>query len=437
MVVLDRAGRVITHPDPAAYRELRDLSAEPLYQGASIGGETIAARDEQGVPMRGASVKIASLGWSVVVARPEAAIHASALQTSRASLGVGAAALLGALAIAFVLSGWLASPITALAQTAARLGEGDFSVAIPTPRRGEAREVATLLGAVGEMTGNLRGLVLAIRQAKERLREAVGALGEVVRDQNEAVERQSSSVVELSERLLRVHQGSASAAARAQTVLAVAEEADRFNVAGQSGVAETLEGLSEIGGQTTAMRETIAALLGRTRQIEEVTSTAKDLADQSNLLALNAAIEATRAGDVGKGFTVVAREMRSLADRSVESTGRIKEILAQIDDAIRGAAELSSSGAGKMGHGIEQVRASGERLQEMTLVVAQTSQAAREIASLVQEQDEEISRVAVALERLTEQMGATRQAIERAEHAAAGLDQTSRQIDVVVDRFRI
>src|SRR5205807_7876883 len=113
----------------------------------------------------------------------------------------------------------------------------------------------------------------------------------------------------------------------------------------------------------------ITQLSERTQQIGGITQTVKDLADQSNMLALNAAIEAVRSGEHGKGFAVVAREIRSLADQSIQATNRVREILEDISGAIRSAVQITEAGKQRMESGLVQMKSSGENLRELSSIV--------------------------------------------------------------------
>ena len=175
-------------------------------------------------------------------------------------------------------------------------------------------------------------------------------------------------------------------------MLKVAERADDIGRSGEQAIEQTLGGLTEIRSQVDAIAQKIGELAERTRQIGLITETVKDLADQSNMLALNAAIEAVRSGEHGKGFSVVAREIRSLADQSIQATNRVREILEDITAAIRTAVAITEKGSQKMESSLIQVRTSGENLRELSGIVKENSAAVRQIAAAVNQQNAGITR---------------------------------------------
>ena len=183
---------------------------------------------------------------------------------------------------------------------------------------------------------------------------------------------------------------------------------------GESAVQQTLEALGEIRTQVMEMGEQVAVVAERAHQISSITQSVKDIADSSNMLALNAAIEAVRSGEQGKGFALVAREMRSLADQSIKATERVREILEDVGVAIDQATAISSRGTQKIETGLGQLTQSGESVRALARVVSESSQSARVIAAAVRQQNVGIVQIARSIadqralaERTTEGLALT------------------------------
>jgi methyl-accepting chemotaxis protein len=181
----------------------------------------------------------------------------------------------------------------------------------------------------------------------------------------------------------------------------------------------------------------IGQLVERTEQIGGITQTVKDLADQSNMLALNAAIEAVRSGEHGKGFAVVAREIRSLADQSIEATSRVREILEDIGSATRAAVAITEHGSQKIDGGLGQVRATGENLRALSNIVKENSAAVRQIAAAVSQQNAGITQIFGAVTDQTRMMDETMRRLETTTKAAAVLKGLSQRVADVVSRFKV
>jgi methyl-accepting chemotaxis protein len=155
------------------------------------------------------------------------------------------------------------------------------------------------------------------------------------------------------------------------------------------------------------------------------------------MLALNAAIEAVRSGQHGKGFAVVAREIRSLADQSIQATNRVREILDDTSNAIRVAVSITEKGAEKMEGGLIQVRASGESLQELSSIVTENSGAVRQIAAAVSQQNAGIAQISAAVSELNELMQDTVVRLNATTEAANMLKEVVERVSSIVASYRI
>ena len=168
-----------------------------------------------------------------------------------------------------------------------------------------------------------------------------------------------------------------------------------------------------------------------------ITETIKDLADQSNMLALNAAIEAVRSGEHGKGFSVVAREIRMLADESIRATARVREVLGSLGSAIRAAVTLTEQGAQRMEAGLVQVRTSGESLRELSSTVARTREVVRDIAAAVDQQHEGIDAIFSAVTEVTANMGQAQSRLSGTVSATAEVKAVSSEILTILKSYRV
>jgi methyl-accepting chemotaxis protein len=275
-----------------------------------------------------------------------------------------------------------------------------------------------------------------LREAGQTLERTVKDLLTTSREQHALVQRQAASLHETSSTIQEIRQTSAVSASRAEIVLKVASKAEDLGQAGQNAVESSLSGLRGIREQVAGIVGQIQNLAERTAAVGEIVDTVQDLADQSNVLALNAAIEASRAGELGKGFGVVAREIRTLADQSIQSTGRIRAMIAEIQNAIHGAVGETEQGNLKLEEGLTQIRASGENLQEMAGVMQESGQAARQIAASVSQQDAGIGQIATAVGSLGGAMDETAEGIRALEASATDLRSTSARIAELVEGLR-
>ncbi len=437
--ILDRKGRAIAHPQRTSQLELKDLSALDAFRAANGRGLVRSGVDENGTPVRTAAVNLdqRGVGWTVVVAWDQSSLRVQAAQAQRGGGLAALLAILSAMAAAIPMAAWLTRPISRIAKAAAAVGSGDLTGRLDETAWWEPRESQVLMASFKTMLDQLRGLLRSLRGSKEEMLKTVGGLSQMMRAQTTLMERQTINLTELSTSARVVQEVSAMSASRAEEVLVRAANADELSAAGQQSVERSLRGLQEIRNQTEAIVGTIATLLERTLEISEITERVKDLADQSNVVAFNAAIQAMRAGEWGRGFDVVAAEMRSLANRSIESTVRIREILGNAEKAIRSTAATSEEGGRKIQHGMEQIQESGSRLRELSVIVEVNSVGTKEIASAVKQQYSGILEISRALDSLEEAMKDTAVVFESAERVAQGLLAASERISTQVDAFRV
>jgi methyl-accepting chemotaxis protein len=239
------------------------------------------------------------------------------------------------------------------------------------------------------------------------LADVVDALRRASDAQTNGVTRQAASVQETQVTAEEIQRTSALAAEKANRLLQAAMEADAAGKTGEAAVAQSLGGLEEIGVEVGEMARRIAIAGTRAREIAGIVASVKDLADQSNMLALNAAIEAVRSGEAGRGFSLVAREVRRLADESLRATARIKEVLSGLSEAIAGAVAISESGEKRVATSLAQVRASGDQLQRLSGIAQQTNGHVRQISSAVTQQNAGVTQIVAAVEELSRQMQET------------------------------
>jgi methyl-accepting chemotaxis protein len=170
-------------------------------------------------------------------------------------------------------------------------------------------------------------------------------------------------------------------------------------------------------------------------QIGSITQTVKDLADQSNILALNAAIEAARSGEHGKGFAVVAREIRHLADQSIQATNRVHELLESVGTATRQAVSFAETGGQRIDAELDQVKQSGESLRQLSKIVQESTAGVRQIAAAVNEQNVGISQIFTAVIDQNRMMDETVQRLDQTREATNQVKAASMSLTQVADQF--
>jgi methyl-accepting chemotaxis protein len=224
---------------------------------------------------------------------------------------------------------------------------------------------------------------------------------------------------------------------KATSVLEAMGRAEEISRSGTTAVEQSLTGLSDIRDGVQQISARINQLGERAQQIAGITNTVKDLADRSNMLALNAAIEAVRSGEHGKGFAVVAREIRSLADQSIQATERVREILNDITGAIRDAVSMTQSGSSRIENGLLAVKSSGDSLRELSGIVGQNFAAARQIAAAVSQQNTGIVQIFAAVNDLSKMMDDSMARLSSTNQAAVAVGEVSQRAAGIVKEYMV
>jgi methyl-accepting chemotaxis protein len=367
----------------------------------------------------------------------------------------GVSALVFALGIgaAFAVGTVLARPLHEMSKVALRIASGDLKGAeealggaagiramLPSAGskgRGGSDEVHLLGRALAVMLDALRETSTTLQESAALLGQSVTNLSSTADDQSKLIDFQADALQQTCVTAQEIKQTSTSAAERAQAVIAAAERADQIQRSGNASIGKTIDGLGALRDQVAQIAKHMSNLSERTIQIGRITETVKDLADQSNMLALNAAIEAVRSGEHGKGFSVVAREIRSLADQSIQATTSVREVLGDIQGAIREAVRSTENGSERMETGLSQVRSSGEDLRELSTIVAGNFAAARQIAATVGQQNIGIAQIFSAMGDLSKMMEDTQRRMDVSTRAIAVVKEVSERVLEVATRYRV
>jgi methyl-accepting chemotaxis protein len=297
-----------------------------------------------------------------------------------------------------------------LSEGARSVQDSMVGLAMGTPKRPEwasTDEVGDLAAATAQAFAKLRSFSLSLRDSAGSLKRSAEQLGLSTTKQSEVLSLQASALQETQVTAQEIKETSAMATQKAENVLRLTERANGISQLGEQSIERTLEGLKQIQAQVREMASRIRALDERARQIAKITDTVKLLADRSNMLAINAAIESVRSGEHGKGFGVVAREIRQLADQSIKATHNVRDILEDISEAIRSTATMTEQGSEKVESTLVEIREFGETIQQLSGIVRENAQAVRQITTAVTQQSSGISQIFQAVSDLTGMMDQT------------------------------
>ncbi|PCJ35631.1 MAG: hypothetical protein COA99_13755 [Moraxellaceae bacterium] len=268
---------------------------------------------------------------------------------------------LGAL-LAVLVSNSIVKPIGIAVAVAKRMSEGDLRQ-LDTVSRSD--EIGALLSAFQNMNSGLNSLISSIRDSSSGVHHSASDLEKPVNQVEAGSREQIEAVLRISESMITFSAGSVQAAATAKEAKEHAESAKIIAAEGEDLIHQTTTEFEKISSTIVSTADAVEALRERSISIRELVTTVKNIAEQTNLLALNAAIEAARAGDSGRGFSVVADEVRNLALRTAQATEEINAVIDAIDGETHTAVERIAGARVELEAGVSLIQQMVKPLSEL------------------------------------------------------------------------
>jgi len=390
-------------------------------------------------------VAAAALDLDDVVARVETAMeHLSAVGQARVDsiaekartlilMGMGAAVLVAILVSALVRRA-IARPLEDMMEFVQRIGRGELAGA---PAREGQDEFGRLGTTLNRMVEGLRDLARQSRDATHQLDAATAEIRASTQQQAASVEEQLAAVQETAATVDEITHSGARIGQRAQEVIAAAQATVRSSDEGLRAAAETVAAMDKIREQAERVAGNIVALSEKTQAIGEITATVNDISERSHLLALNAAIEAAAAGEAGRSFSVVAAELKSLADQAKEATAQVRANLGDIQRGINASVMLTEEAVKRAATGRERTASSQDTIREITASVQEAVQTFQQIVASTNQQQLGIEQVMGALTNIRQASEQTAVGTRQLDQAAADMAGLSRGLVQLADRYRI
>ncbi|OPB11154.1 methyl-accepting chemotaxis protein [Pseudomonas synxantha] len=345
----------------------------------------------------------------------------------------GAALLLGALA-AWLIAGQIVRPLRQALLTANRIAEGDLSHDITTSRRDE---LGQLQRSIGQMTLNLRALIGGINDSARQIASAAEQLSAVTEQTRAGVNGQKLETEQVAAAMNEMLATSQEVARHAEQASIAATEADQQAGVGDQVVAEAITHIEHLAEQMNRSSLAMQGLQQESQKIGSVLEVIKSVSEQTNLLALNAAIEAARAGEAGRGFAVVADEVRTLAQRTQQSAEEIEVLIEGLQRGTQHTADILDNSLSLTDNSVELTRRAGAALANITRTVSVIQEMNPQIAAAAEEQSavaEEINRSVLKVKDASEQ---TSTASEQTAAASIELARLGTDLARSVGRFKV
>jgi methyl-accepting chemotaxis protein len=284
-------------------------------------------------------------------------------------------------------------------------------------------------GNLLEIIGTLRGNVATLSQSAAALSQSANDSAQGSQIQSEAASSMAASVEQLSVSIDQVGE-------HAHEAQGMAERSGSQSIEGGKIIHEAAGEITQIAQMVNANANTIKELENYSGQISTIIKVITDIADQTNLLALNAAIEAARAGEQGRGFAVVADEVRKLAERTTNSTQEISGMIAKIQQGTERAVQEMDAGLRKVNDGVRLAGRAGESITAIRDSADQVTQAVNDITHALGEQSAATRDIARRIEEVAQSAEANSANITAAADSASRLEKLARDLETITGRFK-
>ncbi|MDP3683593.1 MAG: methyl-accepting chemotaxis protein, partial [Ignavibacteria bacterium] len=330
---------------------------------------------------------------------------------------------------------YLARTTNLLLEEMNKFAEGDLTVKVVPEKEDDA--IGRLFDGFNKSVQNIKMIVENVSEAVEATASAGTQISSSAEEMAAGAQEQSSqtteiagAVEEMTKTILETSQNSSRSAEAAKSAGNIAREGGKV-------VDQTIEGMNRIAEVVKKSAETVHALGKGSDQIGEIVQVINDIADQTNLLALNAAIEAARAGEQGRGFAVVADEVRKLAERTTKATKEIAVMIKQIQHDTGGAVESMNKGTEEVEKGKALADKAGKSLREIIIGVEQVVDLSMQVAAASEEQSTAAEQISKNIEAISNVTHESAEGVQQIAGAAEDLNRLTVNLQQLTAQFKV
>jgi methyl-accepting chemotaxis protein len=371
-------------------------------------------------------------------------VDASAFVTALSTMGrLFVFLVFGAVFVAFLLLlGMLRSLILTPLQKVTSLSsalalEGDLSRDVPEDLLQRKDEIGTLARGIQALAGSLRKQIGAITKVSSELVDISGYIQSVVSGIAAGSEETASAMVETTATLEEIRSAAGMTDEKSRSVATNSKIGLQSLQTANESMGRLWEGIDRIGERMPILAESILHLDAQSQEIGEITETVEEIAGQSNILAVNAALEAAKSGEQGKGFWVVAREVRSLAEHSKKSTLQVQGILREIRKAAAAAVSAAEQGVEIVEAGTQEAVHARESVARISAELEDSARSAEQIAAATGELLGGMNQAAKAMESIKGASIRNVSGMKEIEKAAKSLSEMSTTLSGLLEQYRL
>ncbi|MFL5351590.1 methyl-accepting chemotaxis protein [Archangium sp.] len=395
-------------------------------------GEDCSVRRIQGKPV--AFCRMPG-GHTYVVGMDTAVMKAEADELRWPTLYAYLGAMVVGLFIAFFIGRAIAEPVTRMSQAAREVAQGDVSLSeVDVASAGEVRMMAH---SFNEMLGTLRGTVSELLARLEQLSSASRGLTGASADQEHVISQQAAYAQQIAATFEELSRTAEQISSSTEVVESSARRTHEAVAEAMAVVAQVVAGINDIRMESKGVADAIVGLNQDLQQVSKIAQVINQVAERSDLLALNAALEGTKAGEVGRGFSLVAAEMRKLAENVSASARDIARIVEKVQDSGNEAATKARVGMATSDRGVEVAEQASAVFQRIVELARGTSEAARQITIATRQQRQSSEQAVQGARNVAELVKQGVDATGRTTRIAQDLQNVADSLTVLTSKFKV
>lgn len=314
------------------------------------------------------------------------------------------------------------------------VARGDLTVGIDMEGNDE---ISDLSAAFNTMVENLREMTGQVRAGVSMLKSSSESIMGYSQDHAARISQQSAAVSEISSTVEELSASSRQIAASADSIASLSERTLAGAKSGGKAVIETENGVEEIKSKARESADSVMEMGEKSQEIGNVINIINEITEKTKLIAFNAAIEAAGAGEAGRRFSIVAVEVRNLAENVVESTDEIKTIIQEIRESTQSSVMASDAGVRKVEKGLELARNARATLDRIVDLMNECYEAASQISKATQQQETASEQVVNAVREISKMTGDSLKGAEQGREASEQLNQLAQKLEGLVERFKV
>lgn len=325
-------------------------------------------------------------------------------------------------------------PIKKVNQQIRVIAEGDLTKRLETMEKSELGE---LIKNLNQMTDSLSNIAKQINESSHHMSSSLSEVNSAITSQSSGATEQASAIHEITSTLEELEMSSSQNLEKVRTLGKSAEKTNKETQMGIDSVKKSIAGMHQIRDKVKAIADTILELSNLSQRIGEITSAVSDIAKQSKMLSLNASIEAAKAGEAGRGFSVVAEEVRNLAEQSERSTRQVQQILDDVQKSTEKAVMATEEGTKGVDAGMKLAEHTGATMESLRQVISDTTMACQQLVAASQQESAGIKQITGGMDEINKVTTSFVASVKQTSEAINNLVSISNKLKENVDIYRV